>query len=59
MQLEHQGHRIPAIGFGLGKRLHEARELGAADVALVISENRWQGRREVQARVVDFRPSEA
>lgn len=59
MQLEHEGHRIPAIGFGLGKRLHEARDLGAADVALVISENRWQGRSEVQARVVDFRPSEA
>ena len=59
MQLEHEDHRIPAIGFGLGKRLHEARDLAAADVALVIAENRWQGRREVQARVLDFRPSEA
>jgi single-stranded-DNA-specific exonuclease len=58
LQLEQHGHRIPAIGFGLGKRLQEARDLVAADAALVIAENRWQGRREVQARLLDFRPSE-
>lgn len=58
MQLAEDGHRVPAIGFGLGKRVQEARDLERADVALVIAENRWQGRRETQARVLDFRPAE-
>lgn len=59
LQLVQDGHRIPAIGFGLGRRLQEARSAGRADVAVEITENRWNGRREVQARILDFRPCEA
>jgi single-stranded-DNA-specific exonuclease len=51
-------HRVQAIGFGLGRRLGEARSLERADVAMEIAENRWNGRRELQARVLDFRPAE-
>jgi single-stranded-DNA-specific exonuclease len=59
MQLVDDGKRLPAIGFGLGRRLQEARSAGRADVALEIAENTWNGRREVQARVLDFRPIES
>jgi hypothetical protein len=29
-----------------------------ADVAIELAENRWNGRAELQARVLDFRPTE-
>ena len=57
-QLVAEGRRVPAIAFGMGRRLAEARSSERADVALEIAENSWNGRREVQARVLDFRPSE-
>jgi single-stranded-DNA-specific exonuclease len=57
-QLVADRQRIPAIAFGMGRRLGEARSYGRADVALEIAENSWNGRREVQARVLDFRPAE-
>ena len=57
-QLVGEGRRIPAIAFGMGRRLAEVRSSERADVALEIGENSWNGRREVQARVLDFRPSE-
>jgi single-stranded-DNA-specific exonuclease len=50
--------RLPAIGFGLGRRLAEALEHDKVDVAFELSENRWNGRRQLQARVLDFRPAE-
>jgi single-stranded-DNA-specific exonuclease len=59
LQLAGDGQRIPAIAFGMGRRLHEARAAERADVALEIAENSWNGRREVQARVLDFRPTES
>jgi single-stranded-DNA-specific exonuclease len=58
-QLVGDGQRIPAIAFGMGRRLAEARSSERADVALEIGENSWNGRREVQARVLDFRPTES
>ena len=58
-QLVSEGQRIPAIAFGMGRRLAEARSSERADVALEITENHWNGRREVQARVLDFRPTES
>ena len=57
-QLVAEGRQVPAIAFGMGRRLAEARASERADVALEIAENSWNGRREVQARVLDFRPSE-
>jgi single-stranded-DNA-specific exonuclease len=58
-QLVAEDRQLPAIAFGMGRRLQEARENARADVALEIAENNWNGRREVQARVLDFRPAEA
>lgn len=58
LALRRDGRRVKAIGFGLGRRLGEARSLERADVAIEIAENRWNGRRELQAHVVDFRPAE-
>jgi single-stranded-DNA-specific exonuclease len=54
-QLVGKDQRVPAIGFGMGRRLKEARSAEQADVAIEIAENSWNGRREVQARVLDFR----
>lgn len=59
LQLVGDGHRVPAIGFGLGRRLPEARSAERVDVALEVAENRWNGGREVQARILDFRPADA
>lgn len=48
--------RVPAIGFGMADRLG-ALEAGARlDVAFHLQENRWRGRRTVQARLVDAIP---
>ena len=57
-QLVGDGQRVPAIAFGMGRRLAEARSSERMDVALEIAENSWNGRREVQARVLDFRPTD-
>ena len=57
-QLVGEGQRVPAIGFGMGRRLQEARMADRKDVALEIAENSWNGRSELQARVLDFRPAE-
>jgi single-stranded-DNA-specific exonuclease len=56
--LVRDGHRVPAIGFGLGSRMQEARSTERADMAIEIAENSWNGRSEIQARVLDFRPAE-
>ena len=57
-QLVGEGGRVPAIGFGMGRRLQEARSADRTDVAIEIAENSWNGRSEVQARVLDFRSAE-
>jgi single-stranded-DNA-specific exonuclease len=57
-QLVGEGQRVPAIGFGMGRRLQEARSTDRMDVAIEIGENSWNGRSELQARVVDFRSAE-
>jgi single-stranded-DNA-specific exonuclease len=51
-----EGARVPAIGFGLGHRVDEARGGRRWDVAYELVEDRWRGRRRVQARIRDFRP---
>jgi single-stranded-DNA-specific exonuclease len=56
-ELVSEGGRLPAIGFGLGRRVAEARALDRVDVAFELTENRWNGRRELQARILDFRPA--
>lgn len=50
--------RLEAIGFGMADRLHEVGGGGAPlDVAFKLEENRWNGRTELQAKLVDLRPA--
>jgi single-stranded-DNA-specific exonuclease len=59
MTLGAYGSRLEAIGFGMGERAQEpgfGREL--LDVAFKLEENHFNGRTSVQARLVDFRPTE-
>lgn len=51
------GARLPAIGFGLGERAPEVESGERWDVAFELTENRYGGRRTLQARVLDFRPA--
>lgn len=54
--LEQDGARIPAIGFGMAERLGDLQAHARLDVAYHLQENRWRGRRAVQARIVDAMP---
>lgn len=59
MVLGAYGTTLDAIGFGMGERAQEP-GFGAVpmDVAFKLEENHYNGRTTVQARLVDFRPSE-
>ncbi|MFW6010591.1 MAG: single-stranded-DNA-specific exonuclease RecJ [Gemmatimonadota bacterium] len=46
---------IDAIGFGLGERVAEVRAGGRFDVAFELVEDRYRGRRRLQARLLDLR----
>jgi single-stranded-DNA-specific exonuclease len=58
MTLSDGDGRVSAIGFGMGWRMQEARSLHRADVAIELADNRWNGRLELQARILDFRQAE-
>jgi single-stranded-DNA-specific exonuclease len=46
---------IPAIGFGLGKKIIETSNRKPFDMAYCIDENQWQGKVSVQLRMKDVR----
>lgn len=46
---------VDAIGFGLGERVAEVRTGGRFDVAFELTEDRYRGRRRLQARLLDLR----
>lgn len=52
------GGRLGAIGFGLGPRADELAGDGRWDVAYELVEDRWRGRRRLQARLRDLRPAD-
>lgn len=49
--------RLRAVGFGLGHRAGELQGGGRWDVAYELVEDRWRGRRRVEARLRDLRPA--
>lgn len=59
-ELMQEGAKLTAIGFGMAER---ARELDVAtqpiDIAYQVQENVWNGRIELQARLLDMRPGTA
>jgi single-stranded-DNA-specific exonuclease len=53
------GRTMDAIGFGMAERTQEPWSAGGAlDVAFRLEENHWNGRSELQAKIVDLRPAE-
>lgn len=58
-ELVQDGARLGAIGFRMADRLGEvARGRGPLDVAFQLTENHWNGRTTLQARLVDLRRAE-
>ncbi len=57
VELARDEHRLAGIGFRLGHRVGELAPEARWDVAFHLEENRWNGRRLVQARILDFRPA--
>lgn len=58
LELIQQGARLTAIGFGLAERLRELDVTRTAlEIAFQLQENHWNGRVELQARLLDLRPS--
>lgn len=59
LELAQDGTRLGAIGFRMADRIGDL-DLGRQrlDVAFQLQENRWNGRTELQAKLVDLRPAE-
>lgn len=58
LELEAQGRRLRAIGFGLAGRIEAVARSGAnVDAAFVPEVREWNGRRELQLRLKDVRPA--
>jgi single-stranded-DNA-specific exonuclease len=56
LTLLQEGVRLPAIGFRLAERLRQLDEgRGGLDVAFQLQENVWNGRRALEAKLVDLR----
>ncbi len=55
LELGQGGARLPAIGFRMGERLPLLATVDHVDVAFQLQENEWNGRTELQARLVDVR----
>lgn len=57
MTVDKNGTSRKAIGFSMGKRATEFNPGDLVDLACEIEENEWQGRREIQIRLIDIRKS--
>jgi len=58
LDLSQDGTRLPAIGFRMADRLRALDVTrGPVDVAFQLQEDRWNGRVQLQARLVDVRPA--
>jgi single-stranded-DNA-specific exonuclease len=53
------GAAQPFIAFNHGERVADVQPGARLDVAFHIGENEWNGRRDIQCKVVDFRQAEA
>ena len=59
LTLASNGHRLDAIGWGMGDRLPELRQSAGVDVAFHLDQNVWRGEKRLQAKLVDLRPATA
>lgn len=53
-----EGSSLPFIAFGFGSRVSEVPQGARIDIAYGVSPTEWNGRREIQCKVVDFRSSD-
>ncbi|HEX6926315.1 MAG TPA: single-stranded-DNA-specific exonuclease RecJ [Longimicrobiaceae bacterium] len=59
MTLAMDGARLEAIGYGMAERLAEVNNAARRiDVAFKLDENHWNGRTELQAKLLDLRPAQ-
>jgi single-stranded-DNA-specific exonuclease len=59
LRVMQDGAELPAIGFRLAERLREVDVTrGPIDIAYQVQENHWQGRIELQLKLLDLRPAE-
>ncbi|MEX2282952.1 MAG: single-stranded-DNA-specific exonuclease RecJ [Gemmatimonadota bacterium] len=59
VELVQDASTLSAIGFGMAERLREVDHTQTAiDIAFQLQENYWNGRVELQMRLVDFRPTD-
>ena len=59
LRLQQDGVELPAIGFRLAERLREVDVArGPIDIAYQLQENHWNGRTELQAKLLDMRAAE-
>ena len=58
VDLQQNGSQLTAIGFGMAQRLREL-DLATAriDIAYQLQEHYWNGQVELQARLIDLRPT--
>lgn len=54
---DQNGVNYRLVGFGLGNRLNECKINGLIDVVYEVGRNDWNGRSEVQFRIIDWRNS--
>lgn len=58
LTLAADGVHLDAVGWGMGERLREVHPAaGPFDVAFKLEENTWNGRTQLQAKLVDIRPA--
>jgi single-stranded-DNA-specific exonuclease len=57
LRLMQDGAQLEAIGFRMADRLASLEAARSLDVAFQLQENHWNGRVELQARLVDVRPA--
>jgi single-stranded-DNA-specific exonuclease len=50
-----EGRVQPFIAFGFGSRVGEVMHGNRIDIAFTVSENEWNGSKDIQCKVVDFR----
>jgi single-stranded-DNA-specific exonuclease len=57
LRVHENGVARSAIGFRLGERHPEVAEAATIDLAVEPSWNEWQGKRDIQLRIIDIRPT--
>lgn len=58
MYVKQRDVALPAVGFGLGKKLGEVQNRKQVDIVYCVEDNEWNGKVSPQLRLKDIRPSD-